>query len=110
MKYVQDYAELFANRLNADLPSWHGRSGRGGRLVALPARRWFAGFLSWHHLPRTAEDRAPDRRRLAGMAAFYAALVLISGAIAVLIDSGVVLTGVRLPRQVRRPQRTGHID
>lgn len=92
MKYVQDYAELFANRLNADLPSLQGRPGHG-RLAALPARRWFEGFPAWHHLRRTSEDRALDRRRLVAMAAFYAALVLISAAIAVLINSGVVLTG-----------------
>jgi hypothetical protein len=97
VKYVQDYAEIFANRLNADLPSLHDRPGHRGRLVALPARRWFEVFPAWHHLPRTAEDRVLDRRRLAGMAAFYAALVLISGAIAVLIDIGIVLTGGNTP-------------
>lgn len=97
MKYVQNYAELFANRLNSDLPSWHGRAGHRARLVGLPARRWFEGFPAWHHLRRTAEDRAPDRRRLVGTAAFYAALVLISGAIAVLIDTGFILTGGKSP-------------
>jgi hypothetical protein len=84
MKYVQDYAEVFASRLNADLVSLHGRPRRRWEGSAVPADGLSAGNES----TPMSDDRAFDHKRIIGSVLFYGALLLISGFVAVAIDAG----------------------
>jgi hypothetical protein len=93
MRYVQDYAEVFASRLNADVVSLQGRPRRRGERSAVPADELSAGNES----KLMSDDRAFDQKRIIGGVLFYGALLLISGLVAVAIDAGLLLTGLATP-------------
>jgi hypothetical protein len=111
MKYVQDYAEVFASRLQPDQTQLKFPAGGRGRLILFsvcishrsmqPDRSDHdidAGDCSeissvWHAPDTTAGDQAIRRRQVVRVAGFCGALLLVSGVVTVAVDHGASLKG-----------------
>lgn len=98
MNYVQDYAEVFANRLQPDRPSLKMPAGRRGSLIESSGCRidHIAQDATYGHEIgvggcSTAENQAKRRKQIARVVGFYSALLLISGVVAVVVDPIAVL-------------------
>ena len=82
MKYVQNYAEVFASRLNVDQVSLHRHARHVGERSTLPVDGCSAGSEP----ELTPPGQTFDLGRIIGGALF--SLLLISGIIAVAIEVG----------------------
>ncbi len=76
MQYVQDYAEVFASRLNADSISLYGQARRRDNRKVISAD----GIPAGEEL--TADPRARDLKRIAGSLLSCNALLSISAIVA----------------------------
>jgi hypothetical protein len=93
MKYVEDYAQRFARRPNAEQSLFDRGPGRCGDLIASPAGHWSDAFAASNEREMTAEERVISRAWIVGTVFFCSTLLLIFGVAAVLINCRLGLTG-----------------
>jgi hypothetical protein len=110
MRRGRGLADIAEFRLKAIQPVPNSDPANGGNLIVFPVRRTSQhkeaimhgdgddaahcsnGLSAQNYRAATAEDRVIYRKWILGMVVFYSALLLISGAVAIAIDSSVGLT------------------
>jgi hypothetical protein len=105
MNHSEGFAVPQANRLNADQPSANSRHVNSGNVIIFPigatsqhkeavmpeygddAGQRRIGLSTQNYRGASAEDRAVYRKWILGLVVFYSALLLFSGAVAIVIDA-----------------------